>query len=923
MLKIILTMISIACFMPPVLSIDRNVTYPVGIQSFIKVTKPQSLNGKYGCTAAHFMSEDFTVSANVYSLKMQLSDPCTSIDETYTSIDAIVVLKNSNCTAYNMAENVMVAGAGAVIIASNLPGQPVYALPTDEVLQKLNMISCMIDNAFYIALKEISMKQEDQTQVNVMASLNEVKSYDISKDYPVVFPEHNPTVLTITSPFEFKWRYPAVMASYNPKQTKAVTSKIVTPAFREECTPDFNIVNGRLNTLGSMCEVCWELESPFENELINDGNIVMFNTYGWNSRSNDSPQPWCFYNDYPTITHLAQETGAEAVVFVGDSYSLYVIGPYLSPYDITIASYYISRPEGQAMLDAMSTDKYPDIIAKLPPIKNGSGPEYYLQELDLRVIPETTITVDEIANGKSMTYTVGQATYNPDTYDSQVLDIMRGVVDPSCAIDPNSDEDNLHGVDCDKCGDILHSKTESIFKWDDSLVNDDGAPDALLVYSKELYCVDSWATAVNEAAKFLDVKAVFFGNSGDYTTTHVSADDEHGEDKAVVPGFNIRKRDAEAIAESIQSKDFVYVVNIPAIKNGISEIEVGSMDSRLHEIVGAEIKMSGPESLEGIHIAGQSAFNPTTHLGFKSQLLVKAHLHPSCNPNSSHGCHGCELLSSPFYHPVSMEGNVAFIMESDTRCLKPFANYAKFAENAGAVGVLFSNEYNHVIGMGPSENFGLTIPSFNINRDTGVELDKKLRAFGNIYLSFPPLAEGLAPEDYYTIQKQEENDEQFVEPTSSIATTRIYVAPTEMIPQPEEVVATKSPSSSTEEKKVTTESPPPVKDGSDIASIPSPGKGVAEKEGQDVGTTDEPMEEDDGNVFSTAIYATGILAFIGFFILVVHTVVKNFFFVHNYDDLDETSSGGEKSSSFGASIQPSEHELSSIAVDESKYTVSV
>ena len=77
----------------------------------------------------------------------------------------------------------MVAGAGAVIIASSLPGQPVYALPTaDEVLPKLNIISCMIDNAFYSALEEITMKQKDQSQVKVTASLNEVKSYRITKD---------------------------------------------------------------------------------------------------------------------------------------------------------------------------------------------------------------------------------------------------------------------------------------------------------------------------------------------------------------------------------------------------------------------------------------------------------------------------------------------------------------------------------------------------------------------------------------------------------------------------------------------------------------------------------------------------------------------------------------------------------------------
>ena len=109
---------------------------------------------------------------------------------------------------------------------------------------------------------------------------------------------------------------------------------------------------------------------------------------------------------------------------------------------------------------------------------------------------------------------MGQATYNPDTYESQVLKVMRGIVDPSCAVDRNSDELNLNGVDCNKCGDMLHSKTESIFKWNDQWVNDTKIPDAILVFSSELFCVDSWAIAVNEAAQFLGVKAVLFGNSG-------------------------------------------------------------------------------------------------------------------------------------------------------------------------------------------------------------------------------------------------------------------------------------------------------------------------------------------------------------------------------------------------------------------------
>ena len=55
---------------------------------------------------------------------------------------------------------------------------------------------------------------------------------------------------------------------------------------------------------------------------------------------------------------------------------------------------------------------------------------------------------------------------------------------------------------------------------------------------------------------------------GDYTTTHVSADANHGEDKTVIPGFNIRKRDADAIVEIIQN-NFIPIANFAGRQHDI------------------------------------------------------------------------------------------------------------------------------------------------------------------------------------------------------------------------------------------------------------------------------------------------------------------------------------------------------------------
>ena len=141
------------------------------------------------------------------------------------------------------------------------------------------------------------------------------------------------------------------------------------------------------------------------------------------------------------------------------------------------------------------------------------------------------------------------------------------------------------------------------------------------------------------------------------------------------------------------------------------------------------VQVIGPPEIAGAYLAGQSEFNPVTHPSVTAALAVGL-LHASCGAVSK--CGECEQLTSFVAEGVTpsldWSGRVVLFHMEDIVCLT-LSSVVYAAQDAGAVGLLFTNEDDAVYTYVPSDiGITVTVPSFNLQRIDGLFLGSRVAA---------------------------------------------------------------------------------------------------------------------------------------------------------------------------------------------------
>jgi hypothetical protein len=691
--------------------------YIVGAEfSYIEITAPASIAGKYGCMPTLFgsttpLSDHITGSLVVSDrgasgfTEKQGKEGCEAshVGVPVGSNSVLLVDRSTayGCTTQKQAKVAVGLGASGILIAATMEKE---LPPTTGYTARsaLSIPACAISKATAGLIRGVSVG-------SVSIDWAGYTGWSSSTE-PV--PPHAETPIEITSPWNLKWTYPAAMASFNPHSHPSTAGELVSPSFKSECT-----LFGRYTSSLSSCAGCFKLDTKFERAQDLAGKILLFTEY-----------PICFSN-YHQYSYLAQEVGAAGVIMMypsGDNLPQSV-GTFTVPYEITIPQFVVKRSHARYWEDVLTgTSKASGIQIHmvLPAIKNRWGPAYTPHEDDMQSLPDTALqfwgstntgerssdsdcSLDDI-NG-------GQATYNPASKPEFSAPLVLASVDPSCEA---LGDQHGQGRDCTSCMQKLQSSTAILNAAELS-------GKVALLFGKDMYCAHEYID-ITKAIQQVSAKAMILVNDKEHTFTLIAG---RGVDPALrssitIPTFNVGKGEGEKLSAKISSCAIVgktFQATAPAIDStGRAPPLIDHVRSQTYanldggHLGPTELTLKRP-GVERTVEAGQAVFNPKTS-DMMSKRMVIAMLEQYCSSETS--CHLCHLLDSPFFPGQFFNDRIVVLKLSEAQCIRPIYNYVLAAQSRGAKGVLFVTKDNFTLTLGPapSDEDQISIPSFTVSK---------------------------------------------------------------------------------------------------------------------------------------------------------------------------------------------------------------
>ena len=696
--------------------------------------------------------------------------------------------KGNGCSVSRRVALAKAAGAVGVVFKNFMPGEIPYMRRWQYTqLMKgihhdtrspsgIDMLACMVSYEDGLSLESLTEGSETTARLD----WGKFQRWDINDE-----PDSGTyTVFSILSPQTIKDDWPASHASFNPSSHASISANVVLADFVDDCLP---VPQGESVQLSFYCDACWANSVKFKNtaeEL--KGSILLYR----------EPYSICYPSFYD-LGYISQEVEAGAVIVAlpGDRLPIH-LAYHLVPYVPKIPLHAIQNYVGNGIAEVESAGN--SIHALVHKITNRRGPSYYAPTNYHETLPETDLDIETSCSSnpsasEAITVQAGQATFNPEIATAiSDADILELGLAPECARSGGAPKtlagvEASKGVDCTACFEKIAAQTAIAIN---SLTGKVGFLDEW-----QAFCMNSLldVAAMAEAAGAV---AILVGNQRDMTMTVSGGVSQSGATSSSIPMYNVKNSVADKIRYGFQNSCAVKV-SLPTIQDGsapaTSSVDYddkgGSLtptqirfrkrtyshhNRRLHEKVhsanyqmnqetfahrtltdahmlsgslkhgikaaGRALQSSSDDDSAVIEV-GQTLFQPRSHPGLNSGSgLVRGRLRQACG---GYSCSKCNLYASPLESISDYEDRVVVFSIAEAHCIRPLSQYVYFAQEAGAVGVLFLSDWKeaHLETLGPpTVDFTPRIPSFVVPQ--GMFEEK----YYSWELQTPSISNGIAAE---------------------------------------------------------------------------------------------------------------------------------------------------------------------------------